>query len=103
MRRRYILCGVVAGTDKISDFRLIAANNMTSDYKSTAIRVNIPDDMELTKYSCDPYSTTRDERTLDELGYDVLLWYPDEKKWKVHNEYKGTNPCDILSLRRNAR
>ncbi|AYP68340.1 hypothetical protein PQE75_gp139 [Bacillus phage vB_BcoS-136] len=94
-RYRYILCGVVSGTDKIKYFRLIGASNMKSDYKHVAIRVNIPNDLELEKWSCDTYSTTDDERTLDELGYDVLIWYEKDKKWKIHNELKGTNPCDV--------
>lgn len=94
-RYRYILNGIAMGEHKISDYRLIAATNMTSKYKHVALRVNIPDDMELEKWSCDPYSTTADNRTLDELGYDVLIWYEEERKWKVHNEFKGTRPCDI--------
>jgi hypothetical protein len=98
---RYILCGVVFGTDKISDFRLIGASNMKSDYKHVAIRVNIPDDLKLEKWSCDSYSTTTDDRTLDELGYDLLIWHKKDKKWKIHNELKGTRPCDIpLSIGR---
>lgn len=95
-RYRYVLNGTALGKDKISDFRLIAGNNITSPYDGeTALRVNIPDDLILTKYRCDPYSTTRDERTLEELGYDVLIWYQSEKKWKVHNEFKEMRPCDI--------
>ncbi|MBP1308989.1 hypothetical protein JOD82_002009 [Paenibacillus sp. 1182] len=91
---RYVLNGCAVGSDPISDFRLIAGNNVKSKYDgSIALRVNIPADLELTKYSCDPYSTTNDKRTLDELGYDVLVWR--EGKWKVVNQYKGTRPCDI--------
>jgi hypothetical protein len=97
-RHRYILNGVALGEDKISDFRLIAATNMISEYKHVALRVNIPDDLTLTKCSCDPYSTTTDQRTLNELGYDILVWYEKERKWKVHNEFKGTKPCDIRSV-----
>jgi len=97
MRRyRYVLNGVALGEDAISDFRLIAANNLKPSYDgATALRVNIPLDLELTKYSCDPYSTTDDKRTLNELGYDVLIWHKKEKKWKVHNEFKGIKPCDM--------
>lgn len=95
-RYRYITNGIVLGEDKICDFRLIAGNNIKADYNgATAIRVVIPEDLELEKWSCDPYSTTDDERTLDELGYDVLIWYKKEKKWKIHNEFKGVRPCDI--------
>lgn len=56
MRCRYILSGVVNPTDKLSDFRLIGGNNIS--HSLTAIRVMIPDDVKLTKYSCDNYSTT---------------------------------------------
>lgn len=95
-RYRYVLNGVAMGTDKLSRFRLIAANNIKPDYDGeTALRVNIPDDVKLIKYSCDPYSTTNDPRTLDELGYDVLIWRKEKRKWEVHNEFKGFQPCDI--------
>lgn len=95
-RYRYILNGVALGGDGICDFRLIAGNNIKPSYNGeVAIRVNIPDDLKLTKYNCDPYSTTEDRRTLDELGYDVLIWYKKDRKWIVHNQFKGTRPCDI--------
>ncbi|MFQ1027656.1 hypothetical protein JDW21_19205 [Bacillus subtilis] len=95
-RYRYILNGCVLGEDKISDYRLIAGNNIKPSYNGeVAIRVNIPDDLELTKYSRDPYSTTHDKRTIDELGYDVLIWNEGKSKWEIHNEFKGVRPCDI--------
>lgn len=95
-RYRYVLNGCVLGSDKISDFRLIAGNNIKPSYSGeVALRVLIPDDLELEKWSSDPYSTTDDERTLDELGYDVMIWNRDKKKWIIHNEFKGTRPCDI--------
>ncbi|MCY7865942.1 hypothetical protein MOB78_12695 [Bacillus spizizenii] len=95
-RYRYITNGLAIGENKLSDFRLIAANSIKPSYDgAAALRVNIPSDVELTKYSCDSYSTTEDERTLDELGYDILIWYQDKRKWKVHNEFKGTRLCDI--------
>jgi hypothetical protein len=102
-RYRYVLTGVALGEDKISDFRLIAGNNIKPSYDGeVALRVIIPSDLELTKYSCDPYSTTDDDRTLNELGYDLLIWYQEKRKWKVHNELKGTRPCDIYIRRREA-
>ena len=103
-RYRYITNGMVLGTSPIGDFRLIAGNNIKPSYGyMTAIRVNIPDDMELTKYSCDPYSTTDDMRTLDELGYDFMIWNMEKKKWFICNQFKGTMPCDTdLRMRREA-
>lgn len=95
-RYRYVLNGIVLGEDKICNFRLIAGSNIKPSYNGAiAIRVKIPNDLELTKYSCDPYSTTDDERTINELGYDVLIWNKGKGKWKIHNEFKGTRPCDI--------
>lgn len=94
-RYRYITNGVVIGEHKICGYRLIASTNMRSEYKRVAIRVNIPSDLVLEKWSCDPYSTTDDERTLDELGYDVMIWNIKKKKWEIHNEFKGIRPCDI--------
>ena len=96
---RYILTGIVKGTDKISDFRLVSANNVKPYYHgSSALKVSIPSDLELTKYSCDSYSTTTDSRTLDELGYDVLIWNNVDKKWEVHNEFKHLNPHEFPNL-----
>lgn len=93
---RYVLCGLVSGSDKISDFRLIASNNIKPSYNGdSALRVNIPDDLKLTKWTRDAYSTTNDNRTLDELGYDILIWDDKKKKWNVRNDLKGTNPCDF--------
>lgn len=95
-RHRYITNGVVLGEDIISNYRLIAGNNIKPSYGGeSVIRVNIPDDLKLTKYKSDPYSTTDDQRTLIELGYDVLIWNVKKKKWIVRNEFKGTKPCDI--------
>lgn len=70
-RYRYILSGAVEPKDKISDFRLISKNPLL--YSNSAIRVFIPDDMELEKWRCDDYSTTSDGRTLEELEYDVVI------------------------------
>lgn len=95
-RYRYILNGCTLGGDKICDYRLIAGNNIKPSYDGyIALRVNIPEDLKLTKYSCDPYSTTDDERTLDELGYDVMIWNLKKGKWEIHNEFKGTMPCEM--------
>ena len=92
IRKRYIFCGVVNEEDSISDFRLIAGKALAIMHggMDSAIRVNIPDDLELIKYSCDRYSTTDDSRTIAELGYDVVRW--NGKKWEVCNELKGIQP-----------
>lgn len=95
-RYRYVLNGTALGEHKISDFRLIAGNKIKPHYNNeVALRVNIPDDLRLEKWSCDSYSTTDDKRTLNELGYDILIWNSEKKRWKVRNEFKGTRPYDI--------
>lgn len=72
---RYILNGLVSPKSRICDYRLIAGNQLGEGdgRNSAAIRVCIPDDMKLEKWSCDDYSTTEDERTIEELGYDVVV------------------------------
>ena len=71
---RYISCGIAKSTDKISDFRLIGRNQLFPEER-VVIRVIIPDDLKLSKYSCDNYSTTKDSRTLEELGCDNILTF----------------------------
>ncbi len=70
-RYRYITCGVIKPTDKVSDFRLIGINQVYG--YSDAIRIEIPDDLKLEKLSCDCYSTTEDERTIADLNPEVVL------------------------------
>ena len=69
-RYRYILCGDVSYGDPISNFRLISNRNYAI---SGCIRVEIPDDMVLEKFKYDSYSTTRDQRTLRELGAEAMI------------------------------
>lgn len=98
-RYRYILCGLVSEADEISIFRLIAANNLRPNYNNySAIRVEIPEDMELEKWSCDPYSITYDKRKIGELNYDVVIWDESKRKWNIRNDLKGNNPCDFHKL-----
>lgn len=90
-RTRYILNGGAKATDKICDYGLIGAVNIKSF--CSALRVNIPDDLELEKWSCDDYSTTSDTRTIGELGYDVMVKI--NKRWRAMNELKGVEPHEI--------
>lgn len=94
-RCRYILNGCVLGTDMVCDYRLISGNNVKPYHGEPALKVNIPDDLKLQKLSCDSYSTTKDMRTLDKLGYDLVIWDKNKNKWIKHNEYKGIMPCDL--------
>ena len=88
MKHRYIFCGVVHGTDKISDFRLISS--CTWDPLGYCVRVNIPDDLKLNHFNGDCYSTTNDERTLDELGWDCIFYF--NRKWRKFNALKEYEP-----------
>jgi len=93
-RYRYILCGVVNAMDPISDYRLIGANEINEH--SSAIRVNIPYDVKLSKYRCDCYSTTSDTRTLETLGYDVLVNF--NGIWKIRNDLKVYQPHEYHEI-----
>lgn len=86
MRHRYIFCGVL-DSRKISDYRLIAKPTYSL---GQFIRVNIPDDLELSHYPGDVYSITYDERTIDELGYDCYILY--NGKWRKFNWLKKLQP-----------
>ena len=95
-RYRYILNGSATGGMKICDFRLIGGNNIKPNYnEASALRVEIPDDLKLCKFSCDSYSTTSDERTLNELGYDILIWNKEKEKWFIRNDLKGFEPHEF--------
>lgn len=85
MRYRYITSGIVDTNGPISNYRLIASNNLGNSH--SAIRVRIPTDLKLIKYSCDPYSTTEDKRTINQLGYDIIIKL--NGKWVVKNDLKG--------------
>ena len=97
MKHRYIFCGLVHGYDKISDFRLISS--CTKYNLGEVIRVNIPDDLDLCHCHWDSYSTTFDERTLDELGYDCYIVY--EGKWRKFNILKEYEPHEWWEVLEN--
>lgn len=69
-RYRYITCELVSPDDHINKFRLIGPSNLTGD---DGIRIELPDDIKLEKWSCDPYSTTEDKRTIRELNPVVMV------------------------------
>ena len=93
---RYIGNGMVTGKDRICDYRLIGGNLLSSLISAYFIRVHIPDDMVLEKWRCDSYSTTRDQRTIEELGYDVVVKI--NGKWKIMNELKDVEPHKIREV-----
>lgn len=90
MKSKFILCGLVKGSDKVSDFRLV--HNARRYCLGTCVRVNIPDDLTLCTYPRDGYSTTPDNRTLDELGWDCYVVF--KGVWRRFNWLKQLNQCE---------
>lgn len=93
-RFRYILCGLVDFDGPISDYRLIGGNNLGD--AASCIRFKLPELFHMEKYSCDSYSTTDDKRTLNQIGYDVLVKI--NGRWVVRNDLKGTQPHKIYHV-----
>lgn len=99
-RYRYINKDTALGTDAVSEHQLISGTKIhTEKHGAVALRVNLPRDVRLTKEYTEPFSTTTDTRTLDELGYDIMVFDGNRKLWKIRNEYKGVRPCDIDVVR----
>lgn len=88
MRHRYIFCGVVWDHPEICNYRLISKPTYSH---GSFVRVNIPDDLELSHYSGDGYSTTYDKRTIHELGCDCYILY--KGYWRKFNYLKQFEPC----------
>ena len=85
-RYRYILAGSVLPDEPVSHFRLVAAANLRPRSDHGLIRITIPDDMKLSKLSCDAYSTTDDPRPLRNLEATPLvkvdgIWRTFESLW----------------------
>ena len=87
MRHIYILCGVVWENPEICNYRLISKPTYSL---GQLVRVNIPDDLELSHYPGDGYSTTDDKRTVHELGCDCYILF--EGKWRKFNFLKQFEP-----------
>ena len=90
-RFRYILCGLVNFDGPISDYRLIGGNNLGD--AASCIRFKIPQLFHMTKYSCDSYSTTDDTRSLNQIGYDIMVKINGH--WVVRNDLKPIQPHKI--------
>lgn len=83
-RYRYITNGSCELNARISSFRLashIEISRCTLYAGKTFWRVEIPEDMQLVKYSCDNYSTTDDQRLIRELSpvRIIISW---NGKWR---------------------
>ena len=90
---RYILADTPSLKGPISNFQLYPGNKL-GPMVNLLVRVHIPDNMELTKRSYAYYSVTKDERTLEDLGYDVLVKL--DSKWKVQNVLKGKSFIQMI-------
>ena len=84
-RYRYIFCGLVNPDSPISDYRLVASSGF-SDTTASAIRFEVPSDMKLETCVYDGYSSTEDTRTLNRIGYDIIIKH--NGRWKVCNQLK---------------
>ncbi len=70
-RYRYITCGTCSPTDPVSNYRLISGTSMA--HMSDGVRIEIPEDMKLEKWSYDCYSTTDDKRLIKNLNPKVMI------------------------------
>lgn len=71
MRYRYITNSSCTPDSPISNFRLashVEMSHLTLYAGRVFYRIEIPNDMQLTKYSCDNYSTTGDLRKIKDLN-----------------------------------
>ena len=99
MRYRYITNGMCASIEPICNFRLISHKEIGTIAKepgATYYRVKLPDDLSLTKYECDTYSTTDDKRPIGELGYDIVMTMSDGSRKILHQSpYQSPyqSPC----------
>lgn len=87
MKHRYIFCGVVWENPEICNYRLISKPTYSN---GEFVRVNIPDDLELSHYTGDGYSTTDDKRTVHELGCDCYILF--KGRWRKFNYLKKFEP-----------
>lgn len=84
MRYRYITNGSCTPDSPISSFRLashVEMSRLTLYAGRVFYRIEIPNDMRLTKYACDNYSTTEDSRLIRDLNpvRIIVAW---NGKWK---------------------
>lgn len=87
MKHRYILCGVVWENTEICNYRLISKPTYSL---GSFVRVNIPNDLSLSHYTGDGYSTTDDKRTVHELGCDCYILF--KGCWRKFNYLKKFEP-----------
>ena len=88
-RYRYITSEVVSPAHAVAGYELRSANQLTAD-KMSAIRIAVPRGMGVKYSPADKCSFTTDERTLEDLNYDVIIRM--RGRWKVTNELKGVQP-----------
>ena len=92
-RYRYILPDAKEPYGPISGLTLYPGNKV-GPMTNLLIRVRIPEDIKLTKRSYAYYSVTDDHRTIEELGYDVLVKF--DSKWKIQNSLMGKTFYEMI-------
>lgn len=80
---KYIVASSTKTTDRICDHDLYSRNQLGCFH--TAIKVNIPSDFEF-GFKIGSYWDTFDQRTLEELGCDVIVRF--KGKWETRNDLK---------------
>ena len=80
-RYRYIGCGTTTLNDCVNEFRLLANRTHMG---GSCIRIEIPNDMELIKYTYDSYSTTGDKRLIKDLNPCAMIY--KNGRWVIQNE-----------------
>lgn len=89
MRYRYIACGTAKATDPLCDFRLLAQSKVRT--MDAVWRVILPEDLRLSKYSCDEYSTTNDTHPLSDFQAVPLVRI--NGKWRIMPELTDHPIC----------
>ena len=90
-RYRYITSDTLSPKHSVASYELHSANQLTADNMS-AIRIAIPRGMQLKYVPTWRCTQTSDERTLEELNYEVIVRM--RGRWKVVDELKGVQPFD---------
>lgn len=96
VKYRYILSGIVESGMRIDEFRLVSGIRLgTKEHGSVIVRVEIPEDMVLEKWSSDAYSKAVDARLLSDLTVEVLKWNGYTNRW----EKTGAELSELRDLR----
>lgn len=90
-RYRYITSETMSPKHAIASYELHSARQLTADNMS-AIRIAVPKGMNVKYVPKHKFSQTSDERTLEDLNYEVIVRM--RGRWKVVDELKGVQPFE---------